>query len=251
MSANAMVSLGLESVTVDFPVYSAGARSLKNQLLHHGTGGRIQRDAKSRPCVRALDGVSLVFEHGDRVGVVGHNGAGKTTLLRILAGAYEPTCGRVWRRGRIASLLNLALGIDPESTGYENIMMRGLFLGLLPEQVRDRMDEISEFTELGDYLSMPMHTYSNGMRLRLAFAVSTCLEPGILLMDEWLGLGDRAFVDKAKRRMEELVDRAGILVLASQNAALLERICDKGVLLEGGRLKSFGPIRDVLRQYRG
>ena len=246
-----MVSLGLESVTVDFPVYSAGARSLKNRLLHHGTGGRIQRDAKARPCVRALDGVSLVFEHGDRVGVVGHNGAGKTTLLRILAGAYEPTSGRVWRHGRIASLLNLSLGIDPESTGYENIMMRGLFLGLLPEQVRDRMDEISEFTELGDYLSMPMHTYSNGMRLRLAFAVSTCIEPGILLMDEWLGLGDRAFVEKAKRRMEELVDRAGILVLASQNAALLERICDKGVILEGGRVKSFGPIREVLRQYRG
>ena len=211
-----MVSLGIESVTVDFPVYSAGARSLKTRLLHHGTGGRVQRDAKARPCVRALDGVSRTFEHGDRAGVVGHDGVGKTTLLRILAGAYKPTSGRVCRRGRIASRLSLSLRIDPESTGYENIMMRGLFPGLLPEQVRDRMDEISEFTELGDYLSMPMHTYSNGMRLRLAFAVSTCLQPGTVLMDEGLGPGDRAFVDKAKRRTEEFVDRAGILVLASR-----------------------------------
>ena len=243
------ISIRLRSVTVDFPVYSAGTRSLKKRLLHRGTGGRIARDSGNRVCVRALDDVSLGFRHGDRVGLVGHNGAGKTTLLRVLAGAYEPTRGLVERRGRIASLLHVSLGIDPEATGYENIMTRGLFLGLRPEQVRERMDEIAEFSELGGYLDMPVHTYSAGMRLRLAFAVSTCFEPEILLMDEWLSVGDPSFVEKAKRRLRAFVDRAGILVLASQNTALLQRICDTGVLLQAGKVRSRGPIREVLREY--
>ena len=243
-----MACLRLESVTIEFPVYSTSTRSLKKRLLHHGTGGRIGRDAGNRLCVRALEDVSLNFEHGDRVGLVGRNGAGKTTLLRVLAGAYEPTRGHVSRRGRTASLLNVSLGIDPEATGYENIMMRGLFLGLMPEQVRERMDEIAAFTELGDYLAIPVHTYSSGMRLRLAFAVCTCFEPEILLMDEWLSVGDRAFVEKARRRLEEFVDRAGILLLASQNTALLERVCTTGVILDAGKVKARGPIREVLRE---
>ena len=245
-----MANIQLESVTVVFPVYNTSTRSLKNRLLHHGTGGRIGRDAGNRLCVRALDNVSLAFEHGERVGLVGCNGAGKTTLLRVLTGAYEPTRGRVWRRGRTASLLNVSLGIDPESTGYENIMLRGLFLGLMPEQVRERMDEIAAFTELGDYLAMPVHTYSIGMRLRLAFAVCTCFEPEILLMDEWLSVGDQSFVEKARRRLEDFVDRARILVIASQNLSLLERICTTGVLLDAGKVKACGPIKEVLQEYR-
>ena len=245
-----MASLRIESVTVDFPIYNVGSRSLKNRLLHHGTGGRIGRDVADRLCVRALDNVSLVFEHGERVGIVGYNGAGKTTLLRVLAGAYEPTCGQVQRLGRTASLLNISLGIDSEVTGYENILTCALFLGLMPKQVRERIDEIAEFTELGDYLTMPVRTYSVGMRLRLAFAVCTCIDPEILLMDEWIGFGDQTFVEKAKRRLEELVDRAGILVLASQNLALLERVCTTGVLLDGGKVKARGPMQEVLREYR-
>ena len=154
-----MVSLRLEGVTVDFPVYSAGARSLKKRLLQRGTGGRIVHGDANRLRVRALEGVSLTLKHGDRVGLVGSNGAGKTTLLRVLAGAYEPTRGRVERRGRTASLLNVSLGIDAEATGFENIVTRGLFLGLRPEQVHARVDEIAAFTELGAYLAMPVHTY--------------------------------------------------------------------------------------------
>lgn len=247
---SAVGSLCLESVTVDFPIYNISARSLKNNLLYRGTGGRIRRDAGNQLYVRALENVSLAFEHGDRVGLIGHNGAGKTTLLRVLTGAYEPMCGQVRRRGRIASLLNTSLGIEPTATGYENIVMRGLFLGLEPRMVRERMDEIASFTELGDYLAMPVHTYSNGMRLRLAFAVCTCFEPEILLMDEWISAGDQAFVDKARRRLEEFVDRAGILVLASQNHALLKRICSTGVLLDSGKVKACGPIDEVLQEYR-
>ena len=250
LGMSVVASIRIESVTVDFPVYNTGTRSLKNRLLHQGTGGRIGRDAGNRLCVRALDDVSLKFKHGDRVGLVGHNGAGKTTLLRVLAGAYEPTHGHMWRHGRTASLLNVSLGIDSEATGYENIMTRGLFLGLMPGQVRERMDEIAEFTELGDYLTMPVHTYSAGMRLRLAFAVCTCFKPEILLMDEWINVGDQSFVEKARRRLEEFVDRAGILVLASQNAALLERICTTGVVLDAGKVKARGPIRGMIREYR-
>jgi len=244
-----MAYLSLESVTVEFPVYSANTRSLKNQFLYHGTGGRVARDARDTLRVRALENVSLKFDHGERVGLVGHNGAGKTTMLRVLAGAYEPVHGLVRREGRTAALLNVSLGIDPEATGYENIMTRGLFLGLMPEEVRERMDEIAEFTQLGDYLAMPANTYSGGMRLRLAFAVCTCFEPEILLMDEWMNVGDRAFVERAQRRLEEFVDRAGILVLASQSPTLLKRVCTTGVLLEGGRVTATGPIDEVLAKY--
>ena len=199
--------------------------------------------------MRALDDVSLSFEHGDRIGLVGHNGAGKTTLLRVLAGTYEPTRGRVRRRGQLASLLNISLGMESEATGYENIMMRGLFLGLSPKWMREHMDEIAAFTELGDYLAMPVHTYSAGMRLRLSFSVCTCYEPGILLMDEWLNVSDRAFVEKAKRRIGEFVDRAGIVVLASQNTALLKQVCNKGVLLGAGKVRACGTIQDVLKEH--
>ena len=247
---SATVSLRLESVTVDFSVYNTNTRSLRNRLLHHGTGGRIARGAGRRLLVRALEGVTLAFEHGDRVALIGPNGSGKTTLLRVLAGAYEPTYGRVYRHGRTASLLSVSLGINPEATGYENIVTRGLFLGLLPEQVRERMDEIAEFTELGDYLAMPVHTYSAGMRLRLAFAVCTCFDPEILLMDEWLGLADRAFVEKAQHRLRGFVERAGILVLASQNAGLVRGVCSTGVLLDAGSVRARGPIADVLQEYK-
>ena len=245
---NIETSLRVVGVTVDFPVYNADTRSLKNDLLRKSTGGRIGHRA-GHLLVRALENVDLALERGDRVGLIGVNGAGKTTLLRVLAGVYQPTLGRVECRGQVASLFNISLGIDPDATGYENIMVRGMFLGLTPAEIRERTDEIAAFTELGEYLAMPVHTYSAGMMLRLAFAVCTCIEPEILLMDEWIGVGDAAFVEKAERRLEEFVDRAGILVLASHSPALLERTCAKGVLLDAGQVRAFGPIGEVLREY--
>jgi ABC-2 type transport system ATP-binding protein/lipopolysaccharide transport system ATP-binding protein len=244
-----MVSIDLEAVTVDFPIYNARTRSLKNSLLDKGTGGRIGRDADARVCVRALENLTLSLDHGDRVALMGRNGAGKTTLLRVLAGVYHPTVGQVRRQGRVASLFDISLGIDAELTGYENIMLRGLFLGLHPAEIRARTEEIAAFTELGDYLAMPARTYSTGMMLRLAFAVCTCIEPEILLMDEWIGVGDASFMEKAQRRLESFVDRAGIVVLASHNRILLEEICTKAVMLDAGRVVAYGPIRDVLREH--
>src|SRR5262249_11458187 len=150
--------------------------------------------------VQALDNVSIGIEHGARLGIVGPNGAGKTTLLRVLAGIYEPTAGSASIEGRVVPLFDVALGMDPESTGFENIKLRGLFLGMTPQQIRARTEEIAEFTELGSFLDMPLRTYSAGMQARLAFAVSTCIEPEILLLDEGIGTGDAAFIEKAKKR---------------------------------------------------
>ncbi len=242
-------SLRLDDVTVDFPVYGVNGRSLKNDLLRKGTGGLIGRDEGSRVTVRALEEVTLAFGHGDRVGLVGTNGAGKSTLLRVMAGVYRPSRGELCRRGRLASLIDLSLGMEVDSTGWENIMTRGRFFGLSRAEMERHMEDIAEFTELGGYLSMPIGTYSDGMKLRLALAVCTCFEPEILLMDEWISVGDAAFAEKARQRLEEFVERAGILVIASHNPGLLERVCNRGVLLQAGRVKTAGSIDEVLQEY--
>lgn len=246
-----MASVILEGISVTFPVYSTNARSLKNGVLSIATGGRIGIDRADTLHVKALDNVSLAFEHGDRVGLVGHNGAGKSTLLQVLAGIYEPVSGRVYCEGRIASMFNPMLGMDVDSTGYENILQSGLFLGLKPAEIETKAEEIAEFTELGSYLAMPMRTYSAGMKTRLAFAVSTCIDPDILLMDEWLSAGDASFVGKAQKRLAQLVDSAAIMVLASHSANLIRKTCNKGVLLEHGKVVSFGQVNEVLAAYEG
>lgn len=244
-----MASIACENVSVAFPLYGGGSRSLKKTLMHLGTGGRVARDASDRVCVQALSEVSLAIRHGERVGLVGRNGAGKTTLLRVLAGIYEPTHGAVRREGRVVPLFGPALGMDRETTGYENITLRGMLLGLDPDEIQDRTAEIGAFTELADYLAMPVRTYSSGMMLRLAFAISTCIDPEILLLDEWVSAGDSHFLDKAERRMDSVIDSASILVIASHSGELIKRLCTKAVLLEEGRVKAFGPVDEVLVAY--
>lgn len=243
------MSVTLEDVCVNFPIYGASNRSLKNNLLRVGSGGRISQDSRNRVTVHALRHVSLRFEDGDRVGLVGPNGAGKSTLLRVLAGIYEPDQGIVRMDGRVTSLFNLRLGIEQEATGFENIYLRGLSAGMDREEIWRRTPKIAAFTELGDYLDLPIHTYSTGMVMRLAFAVATAVDPDILLMDEWVGAGDARFLDKARKRMEDLIDRSGILVLASHTNSLIRRVCNKVALIERGEVKAFGPTDEVLKQY--
>ncbi len=245
-----MASITLENVSVDFPIYGGGSRSLKKSLIRAGTGGRFARDAGDRICVRALDNVSLEIEDGDRLGIVGPNGAGKTTLLRVLAGVYEPAYGTVCRNGHVSTLFDATLGMDMEATGYENIRLRSLFLGVSPREARRMMDEIAEFTDLGGYLAMPMRTYSGGMKLRLALAVSTCFDPEILLMDEWIGMGDAHFLEKAKGRMDRFVGRTSILVIASHSETLIERLCNKALLLNRGEVMAAGTVDEVVNAYR-
>lgn len=210
-------------------------------------GGRIEGSGRKR-LVRALDGISFTLEPGDRLGLIGSNGAGKTTLLKVLYGIYEPTAGRVELEGRVDALFNVRLGFRQEATGRRNIELRGLINGWSRAEIAARMDEIIAFSELGDFIDMPMKSYSQGMAARLAFTVATSLEPEILLMDEWIGAGDPAFQDKAGKRMADLAERAGIVVLASHNHVLLRRICNKVLWLEGGKVKDFGAADRLLAE---
>lgn len=234
MPMSDVVGIFADRIMVEFPIYNAGHRSLKRAVLHATTGGRVARDSANRVTVRALDGITLSVRPGDRVGLVGHNGSGKTTLLRVIAGIYEPVSGRLSVTGRVASLLDLSLGIDQEATGYENIMLRAVLAGLRPKEIKAKMDEIADFTELDDYLEMPVRTYSSGMQLRLAFAVSTSIDADILVMDEWLSVGDAEFAKKASERLEQLVEKTPILVLASHSPELIGKVCNRVIRLEHG-----------------
>jgi ABC-type polysaccharide/polyol phosphate transport system ATPase subunit len=242
------ISIQLNAVSIDFPIYNLSARSLKKQFLHVSTGGVISNKEK-RVVVKALDNVTLKLSHGDRVGLIGHNGSGKSTLLRVLAKIYEPSQGSIHHQGKIIPLLNVMLGMDHESTGYDNIILRGLLLGLTRQQIRSNLAQITEFTELGDYLSAPVRTYSSGMQLRLAFAVTTCIQPEILLMDEMIEVGDAAFIQKAQTRLHEFIDRSGILVLASHSPSTIQKFCNKVALLEKGQLRYFGPVEEGYAKY--
>jgi len=245
-----MPLIELRDVSVSFPVYSAGSRSLKNAMIAATTGGRVGQDAK-HVVVQALDRVSLRFEHGERVALIGHNGAGKTTLLRVLAGIFEPLAGTVYIEGRVTPMFDITLGIDPECTGYENIIIRGLYLGLSKSETMERIEGVARFTELGEFLELPVRTYSAGMQARLAFAMATCIEPEILLLDEGIGAGDANFWDKANERLDGFVERAGILILATHSIDLIRRHCTKAVLMERGRVSAIGDREHVLAVYRG
>lgn len=248
-TVSAEASLTLQDVSVSFPIYYGGSRSLKKRILFRGTGGHIARDSDQRVVIEALRNVSLSLKAGDRVALVGRNGAGKTTLLRVMAGVYEPSAGDVSFRGRISPMFDISLGIDHEISGYDNIRLRGMILGLTPSQIEDRIPEIAEFTELGEYLDIPVRTYSSGMMTRLTFAISTCFSPEILLMDEWIMAGDAGFLSKAQHRVETFIQQANILVLASHNPAICRTWCNKAVWMEQGQIKMFGDITSVLDAY--
>jgi ABC-2 type transport system ATP-binding protein len=244
-----MASIRLDRVSVSFPIYDGRSRSIKKRVLAAAGRGRIGTGEANHLVVRALDGVSFNIEHGDRVGLIGRNGAGKTTLLRVMAGIYEPPSGTVAVEGRVAPLFDIGMGMDPESSGYENILLRGLFLGLRKAEIRAKVDEIADFTELGEFLEMPLRTYSAGMFARLAFAISTSIDPEILLLDEGIGAGDEAFLEKAKHRLDALINRARILVLASHTEELLRKLCNRAILMENGKVVATGTTDEMLERY--
>ncbi len=243
-----MASITLADLSIQFPLYHGSSRSLKKTLLSMAGARSLTRDHK-RIVVQALTGISLFIDHGERIGLVGHNGAGKTTLLRVLAGVYEPTAGRIDVDGNVSTLLDASLGLNPEATGYENIVLRGLYMGLPPREIRPLAPAIAEFTELGDFLYMPVRTYSAGMMIRLGFAVATATKPEILLMDEWLLAGDAQFLDKARQRIESFVSQSQVLVLASHSLEIIEKWCNKVIWLDTGRIVMAGDTTSVLNSY--
>jgi lipopolysaccharide transport system ATP-binding protein len=241
-----MASIEFRDASIEFPIFNATGRSLTSKLLQVATGGKLDADPQGRVLVRALNSVSFSLNEGDRVGLVGHNGAGKSTLLRALGGVYSPTQGSADIQGHIGSLIDISLGINPEATGQENVYIRAQLLGLTKQEVASKYDEIVEFAELGDFMNMPVRTYSSGMQLRLAFAVSTIVRPEILLMDEWLSVGDENFKAKAEARLRELVSGTKILVIASHARDLLESVCNRVIWLEHGSVKMDGTVEDVV-----
>jgi ABC-type polysaccharide/polyol phosphate transport system ATPase subunit len=237
----------LRDVSVRYPVFTPRTRGLKGMILSR-LGGTLRVHDNTLE-VEALRNLDLDLRDGDRLAIVGHNGAGKTTLLRVLSGIYEPQCGTMQVEGSVSSFVDITLGMDPESSGWENIVLRGVFMGLTFAEARALAPSIAEFSELGEYLDMPVRTYSAGMFMRLAFAITTSVQPEIIIMDEMIGAGDARFLDKAIERVNALLGQTKIVVLASHSDFIVTRFCNKALWLEKGCARAFGPVAEVLKGY--
>jgi lipopolysaccharide transport system ATP-binding protein len=224
----------VRDLSLYFPIIGADSQSLKRYLKQVAIGGALAGRGTRQASLAALRDVSFSLGPGDRLGLIGSNGSGKTTLLRCLAGAYAPDAGEVEVNGRVASLLDLSMGIDPSATGLANIRLRGLVAGLTPKEIAAKTEEIAEFSGLGPFLAMPMKTYSSGMQARLAFATATSVDAEILLMDEWIAVGDADFRKQAQERLTSMLERAHILVIASHEPILLKSICNKVMRMDHG-----------------
>jgi ABC-type polysaccharide/polyol phosphate transport system ATPase subunit len=231
-----MARITLENVTVEYPIYNVRSMSLRNNLLAISTGGRLSREALGVVSVTALDSISVDLTDGDRIGLVGHNGSGKSTLLRTMAGIYEPVKGKVGIVGRVSTVFGLGAGLELELTGYENIVRMAMMLGATRGEAEALIPDVEEFSELGNFLSVPVSTYSDGMRTRLSFGVATAAHPEILLVDEVFGAGDAEFQKRAQRRMAEFIEKSSIFVLASHSPQQIGELCDRTIHLEHGRI---------------
>ena len=220
-----MIRCQLKNVTVDFPIHTVTSRSIKNTFISTISNGKLTNDQKF-PVVKGISNISFNLKPGDRLGVSGPNGSGKTTLLRTIAGIYKPTKGIMNIHGRISSLLDVSFGLDPEATGLENIRMRGVLMGLSLNQIKSLEDEIADFTELGKFINLPVRSYSSGMNMRLGFAVSTAIPSDILLLDEWLSVGDSEFSKKAESRLNMMMKKSEIVIIASHDQKLLKNTCN-------------------------
>lgn len=243
-----MTSLVAENVCVDIPIISRRAQSLRTVAIAKArkVGGQMVDGSTNVAVVRALDNINFTLRDGDRLALVGPNGAGKTTLIRVLAEIYAPTSGQLIRQGSLVPMFDINIGFDDESTGYENIYVRSLMAGRSPKDIAAKSEEIAEFSGLGDYLNLPIRTYSSGMLLRLMFSIATSIRGNIVLMDEWLAVGDAEFRVKANARLREITSEAGILVIASHDPTLLRSLCNMAMRIESGRVSAFGPINEVL-----
>ncbi len=243
-----MTRILAEYVGFDYPIYDMRSRSLKMSLSRSFVGGSIGR-SKGNVVVQALRDINLDLSEGDRLGLVGHNGSGKTTLLRVLAGLYTPQHGRLTRVGRLLPLIEKGVGINPELTGHDNVELPLRLLGATDEEVARARKEIPEFAGLGPFMHLPVRTYSDGMRARLSFSLCTAIHADILVIDEWLSAGDMDFQSRAYERLTNMVKNTGIVVVASHSAQLIQNVCNKAVLLEGGRMRRLDTPKEVCDTY--
>lgn len=244
-----MVAITLSNVGVDIPIYDVSRASLRKALIGRTVGGRFG-EAGSHVIVGALKNIDFEARDGDRIGLIGENGSGKSTLLRVISRVYPPTNGTVSIVGDISPMFDATLGMSMDATGLENIRIAGTIWGMTAAQIKGNIDDIAEFTELGDFLKVPVRTYSTGMLLRLAFAIATARQPEILLIDEIIGVGDKVFFDKAFKRLQQLVERSRILMVATHMDDIVRRLCNKVVWLSHGRLVDYGNVDQVLAAYR-
>lgn len=236
------------NLSVEMPVYDLSGRSMKMRILGSFVNSRVEEN-HGITVVKALQGLNFEFHEGDRVGLIGRNGAGKSTLLKVLAGIYEPTSGFYEHQGKAVALLDMGLGMDETLSGYDNIRLRGALLGMSVQEIKDKTQEIADFTDLHDYLYLPIRTYSSGMRIRLAFAISTALDAELLILDEVIGVGDAAFIEKANARLRSFQDRAKIVFIASHSNSVIRDMCNKAIWLESGKQIQVGPVEEVISSY--
>ncbi|EHD05326.1 O-antigen export system, ATP-binding protein [Salmonella enterica subsp. enterica serovar Wandsworth str. A4-580] len=247
------MKISCKNVGVILPIFNSSHRSFKKTFLQAASGGRIgssntgiiEVEALKKILLKKIDFLPLkkidfTLTEGNRLALIGHNGSGKTTLLRVLAGAYKPTSGKYECIGRVTSLIDPMMGMDGELTGLENIKLRGLFLGLSKNEIKNITEDVIEFSELGDFIKIPVRTYSSGMVLRLGFSISTAINPEILLMDEWMSVGDSDFKRKAEMRLNSFISKAGIMVMATHDDELAKSVCNKFIRLEHGEIVSKG-----------
>lgn len=237
-----MIRLQLENASLAFTVRRHKRLTLKEFLLR----GMFRRSVNPYMTVHALQGVDLQLRDGERLGVIGHNGAGKSTLLKTIAGVYPLTEGRRTVNGKISSLFDVALGFEPDASGWDNIAYRGYLQGETPKTLSRKMQQIAEFSELGEFLDMPVRYYSSGMIVRLGFSIATSIEPEILLVDEVLSAGDQSFQDKARERLAQMIDKASVVVIASHDLQRLPSLCDQVLWMDHGRIRQIGPADEVV-----
>lgn len=250
-----MASIDVDALEISFPLYHGASRSLRGTFagaaaaLRSGPSAHLAQDARRRIVVNVLRKISFSLRPGDRLGLIGGNGAGKTTLLRALGGVYEPVGGRVRVEGRLGTLLDPSLGMNPELTGRENIRLRCLYYGLSSKEAVVIQENVADFAGLDSFMDMPVKTYSAGMKVRLAFGLATAITPDVLLMDEWFMAGDAAFMAKAQTRLENLVEQAEILVVSTHQPEVMRRWCNRVLWLKNGVIHQDDTPEKVLDAY--
>lgn len=247
-----MSSIKLQDVCLDY-IIKTGSDSIKKSAIHlfkKSFKNTLTSQLKVKnSSYRALNNINLEINKGDRIGLLGRNGAGKSTLLRVLARIYKPNVGTIEISGKISSLFDVNLGMNIEATGYENIVNLSIMRGLSKKVAYGMIKEIEEFTELGDFLNNPVRTYSAGMQMKLAFSVATAMPPEIMLIDEVIGVGDAHFMDKAIKRLEDMIEASHILVLTSHSNDIIRKFCNKVCVLNQGKIQYQGGVEDGIEFY--